>query len=171
MLTHNQFTVYRKGAHLQQSWPRTSSNGAHNISTLVCQNVASIYTAISLFRLFEKELDYIVNHAKDQYIMLDLTFVDLMAKMQHKFPTVKGYIVLTDRQHMPKHSKLQHMLCYEDLLQVCVLYLLLKHHILQLCLYPLSFVTLPALTCDRLRQTEQACMHSLVTVPNMFVQV
>lgn len=69
-------------------------------------------------RLFEKELDYIVNHAKDQYIMLDLTFIDLMAKMQRKFPTVKGYIVLTDRQHMPKHSKLQNMLCYEDLLQV-----------------------------------------------------
>ncbi len=69
-------------------------------------------------RLFEKELDYIVNHAKDEYILLDLTFVDLMAKMQHKFPTVKGYIILTDRQHMPKHSKLQNMLCYEDLLQV-----------------------------------------------------
>ncbi len=69
-------------------------------------------------RLFEKELNYIVNHAKDEYILLDLTFVDLMAKMQRKFPSVKGYIILTDRQHMPKHSKLQNMLCYEDLLQV-----------------------------------------------------
>ncbi|DBB00704.1 hypothetical protein WJX82_010903 [Trebouxia sp. C0006] len=68
-------------------------------------------------RLFEKELNYIVNHAKDEYILLDLTFVDLMAKMQHKFPTVKGYIILTDRQHMPKNPKLQNMLCYEDLLQ------------------------------------------------------
>ena len=42
----------------------------------------------------------------------------MIAKMQHKFSTVKGYIVLTDRQHMPKQSKLQNMLCYEDLLQV-----------------------------------------------------
>ena len=50
--------------------------------------------------------------------MLDLTFVDLVAKMQRKFSTVKGYIILTDRQHMPKNSKLQNMLCYEDLLQV-----------------------------------------------------
>jgi len=73
---------------------------------------------IFCYRLFEKELDYIVNHAKDEYILLDLTFVDLVAKMQRKFPTVKGYIILTDRQHMPKHSKLQNMLCYEDLLQV-----------------------------------------------------
>ena len=70
-------------------------------------------------RLFEKELEYIVNHAQDQYIMLDVTFVDLVVKMQSRFPTVKGYIILTDRQHMPKHSKLQNMLCYDDLLQVC----------------------------------------------------
>ena len=68
-------------------------------------------------RLFEKELDYIVNHAKDEYILLDLTFVDLVIKLQHKFSSVKGFIVLTDRQHMPQHSKLRNMMCYEDLLQ------------------------------------------------------
>ena len=73
---------------------------------------------ICVYRLFEKELDYIVNHAKDEYILLDLTFVELVAQMQHKFPSVKAYIILTDRQHMPKQSKLQKMLCYEDLLQV-----------------------------------------------------
>lgn len=78
----------------------------------------SIDLILCLHRLFEKELQYIVNHAKDEYIMLDLTFIDLMAKMQRKFPTVKGYIILTDRQHMPKNSKLHNMLCYEDLLQV-----------------------------------------------------
>lgn len=83
----------------------------------VCLNTSTDFILRSR-RLFEKELEYIVNHAKDQYIMLDLTFVDLMVKMQRKFPTVKGYIILTDRQHMPKHSKLQNMLCYEDLLQV-----------------------------------------------------
>lgn len=83
----------------------------YNIDLILC-----------LHRLFDKELQYIVNHAKDDYIMLDLTFVDLMAKMQRKIPTVKGYIILADRQHMPKNSKLQNMLCYEDLLQVhCIL--------------------------------------------------
>ena len=68
-------------------------------------------------RLFEKEMDYIVNHAKDEYILLDLTFVDLVIKLQHKFSSVKGFIVLTDRQHMPQHSELRNMMCYEDLLQ------------------------------------------------------
>lgn len=70
------------------------------------------------YRLFERELEYIVNHAKDDYIMLDVTFVDLVVKMQDRFPTVKGFIILTDKQHMPKHNKLRNMLCYEDLLQV-----------------------------------------------------
>ncbi len=59
-----------------------------------------------------------MNHAKDQYIMLDLTFADTMLKMQHKLPTVKSFIILTDRQHMPKNCKLRNLLCYEDLLEV-----------------------------------------------------
>ena len=70
------------------------------------------------YRLFERELDYIVNHAKDEYIMLDLTFVDLMLKLQHKLPSVKGFIIMTDHQHMPQDCKLHNVLCYEDLLKV-----------------------------------------------------
>ena len=69
-------------------------------------------------RLFERELHYIINHAEDQYIILDLTFVTLMAKLQHKLPTVKGFIILTDRQHMPRDCKLCNVMCYDDLLEV-----------------------------------------------------
>lgn len=76
------------------------------------------HSLLNSCRLFERELEYIVNHAKDEYIMLDVTFVDLVVKMQDRFPSVKGYIILTDRQHMPKHSNLHNMLCYDDLLQV-----------------------------------------------------
>ena len=50
-------------------------------------------------------------------IMLDPVFVDLMVQLQSKLPTVKGFIILTDRQHMPKHGKLNNMHCYEELLQ------------------------------------------------------
>lgn len=50
--------------------------------------------------------------------MLDPVFVDLMVQLQSKLPTVKGFIILTDRQHMPQHSKLKNMLCYDDILQV-----------------------------------------------------
>ena len=69
-------------------------------------------------RLFAAELEYIVNHAQDQYICVDLTFVPLMAQLQDKLRCVRGFIVLTDGQHMPRDSKLRDMLCYEELLQV-----------------------------------------------------
>lgn len=68
-------------------------------------------------RLFEAELKYIINHAEDQYIMLDPVLAELMAALQSKLPTVKGFIVLTDRHGMPQHSKLRNMICYEDLIQ------------------------------------------------------
>ena len=72
---------------------------------------------VSACRLFEAELEYIINHAEDDYIMLDPVFVDLMVALQSKCPTVKGFIILTDRQGMPQHSKLRDMVCYEDLIQ------------------------------------------------------
>ena len=50
--------------------------------------------------------------------MLDLTFIELMTRLQGKCPTVKGFIILTDRKHMPAECKLQNVLCYEELLQV-----------------------------------------------------
>lgn len=68
-------------------------------------------------RLFKTELEFIINHAEDTYILLDPEFVDLMVQLQSELPTVKGFIVLSDRQHMPQHSKLRHMFCYDDLLQ------------------------------------------------------
>lgn len=69
-------------------------------------------------RLFERELDYIVNHAKDQFLILDITFIDIMLKLQHKLPTIKGFIVLTDRKHMPPDCRLRNVMCYEDMLEV-----------------------------------------------------
>lgn len=72
------------------------------------------------YRLFERELEYIVNHAKGQYLILDTTFIDTMLKLQHKLPTIKGFIILTDRSHMPTECGLRNVVCYEDLLEVSV---------------------------------------------------
>lgn len=54
-------------------------------------------------------------------MMLDLSFVGVMEHMQHLLPTVKGYIVLTDQQHMPAETTLHSVMCYEDLLSVGLL--------------------------------------------------
>ncbi len=65
-------------------------------------------------RLFPEQIAYIVNHADDQYVFFDLTFVPLIEGIAPHCPNVKGWVAMTDRAHMPASSV--PMLCYEDLL-------------------------------------------------------
>ena len=55
-------------------------------------------------RLFADQLAYIVNHAGDKVLLLDLTFVPLAEKMAASWPAVWHYVVMTDRAHMPATS-------------------------------------------------------------------
>jgi acyl-CoA synthetase (AMP-forming)/AMP-acid ligase II len=66
-------------------------------------------------RLFLEQLTYIVNHAADKYLFLDLSFVPIVEALAARCPSVRGYVILTDRAHMPE-TKLQNVLCYEELL-------------------------------------------------------
>ncbi|MFP3890600.1 3-(methylthio)propionyl-CoA ligase [uncultured Ralstonia sp.] len=65
-------------------------------------------------RLFPDQIAYIVNHADDQYVFFDLTFVPLIEGIAAHCPNVKGWVAMTDRAHMPASSV--PMLCYEELL-------------------------------------------------------
>jgi fatty-acyl-CoA synthase len=64
-------------------------------------------------RLFAEQLDYIVNHAEDRILFVDLTFVPLVEALQDRFGTVEKYIVLTDAAHMPETS-LRNAVSYEE---------------------------------------------------------
>jgi fatty-acyl-CoA synthase len=66
-------------------------------------------------RLAHNQLEYIINHADDQYILVDHVFWPLIEGMHTLFPNVKGYIVLTEEAFMPKTS-LPNVHCYETLL-------------------------------------------------------
>ncbi|RFA25782.1 long-chain fatty acid--CoA ligase [Alkalilimnicola ehrlichii] len=66
-------------------------------------------------RLPVDQFSYIVNHAQDKYVFVDLTFVPLLEKLQGLFEGVRGYVIMTDREHMPETS-LPDAYCYEDLL-------------------------------------------------------
>ncbi|NIR29177.1 MAG: long-chain-fatty-acid--CoA ligase [Gammaproteobacteria bacterium] len=66
-------------------------------------------------RLNLGQLVYIVNHAEDSYVFVDLTFVPLLEAIADKLASVKGVVVMTDRAHMPA-TKLANALCYEDLI-------------------------------------------------------
>lgn len=66
-------------------------------------------------RLFADQLEYIVNHADDRVIFIDSNLLPLVEKMADKFPGVKAYVVMCDRENMPETS-LPNALCYEELL-------------------------------------------------------
>jgi len=64
-------------------------------------------------RLFPEQIAWIVNHAEDLMVMVDLTFVPLLEALADKLPAVERYIVLTDAAHMPA-TKLRNAVAYED---------------------------------------------------------
>lgn len=67
-------------------------------------------------RLFPEQLEYIINHAEDQYVFLDPLFVPVLEKLASRLPKVRGFVVLTDAGHMPASSSLPNLLCYETLI-------------------------------------------------------
>ncbi|MDB5503576.1 MAG: long-chain fatty acid--CoA ligase [Tardiphaga sp.] len=64
-------------------------------------------------RLFPDQITWIINHAQDRIVLLDLTFVPLVEKIADQIPSVERYIVLTDREHMPA-TTLKNAIAYED---------------------------------------------------------
>ncbi|AFU98136.2 3-(methylthio)propionyl-CoA ligase [Simiduia agarivorans] len=67
-------------------------------------------------RLFPEQLQYIIDHAEDKFVFIDVMFVPLLEKLAPALPRVKGYIVLTDEAHMPTASTLPNLHCYETLI-------------------------------------------------------
>ena len=64
-------------------------------------------------RLFPEQIEYIVNHAENQFIFCDTSFADLVAGLMPKLKTVKGVIFMCDRASMP--AALPNALCFEEL--------------------------------------------------------
>jgi len=68
-------------------------------------------------RLFPDQIVYIAGHAEDKFVFFDLTFLPLVEKLASQLKTVKGFVLMTDRAHMPKQSSIPNLLCYEELLE------------------------------------------------------
>ncbi|MDQ1153967.1 long-chain-fatty-acid--CoA ligase [Brevundimonas sp. SORGH_AS_0993] len=64
-------------------------------------------------RLFPEQLVYIINHAEDRIIFVDLTFVPLLDAILPHIPKVERVVVMTDAAHMPQ-TKLPKAVAYED---------------------------------------------------------
>jgi fatty-acyl-CoA synthase len=65
-------------------------------------------------RLAREQLIYIINHAEDRWIFCDLDLLSVLEAVAEELPLVRGYVVLTDRAHMPA-TALSNVLCYEEI--------------------------------------------------------
>ena len=66
-------------------------------------------------RLSAEQMIYIINHAKDRLLFVDLTFVPIIEKLREHLPEDLRVVVMTDRAHMPETS-LEGVLSYEEIL-------------------------------------------------------
>ena len=66
-------------------------------------------------RLFPAQIAFIINHARDRWILLDPMFVPLIESISSEIPDVEGFIILTDDAHMPE-TTLGNVISYEALI-------------------------------------------------------
>jgi 3-(methylthio)propionyl---CoA ligase len=78
-------------------------------SGLVCHTVNP--------RLFPEQITWIINDAEDRVLCFDLNFLPLVEKLAPGLPTVKHFVLMTDRAHMPAQTGIPGLLCYEELVE------------------------------------------------------
>jgi fatty-acyl-CoA synthase len=68
-------------------------------------------------RLHPDQVVWIADHAEDGVLFFDLTFLPLVEAVASRVKTIKAFVAMTDRAHMPAASKVPGLLCYEDLIE------------------------------------------------------
>jgi fatty-acyl-CoA synthase len=74
--------------------------------------IGAIYHTVNP-RLFQDQICWIVNHAEDRMMFVDLTFVPALEKYAEGLKTIERFVVLTDAAHMPATS-LKNAVSYEE---------------------------------------------------------
>ncbi|MEZ0307013.1 MAG: 3-(methylthio)propionyl-CoA ligase [Ramlibacter sp.] len=69
-------------------------------------------------RLHPDQVVWIADHAQDQVLFFDLTFLPLIEAIAPRVKTIKAFVAMTDRAHMPAACSIPNLLCYEELVQV-----------------------------------------------------
>jgi len=64
-------------------------------------------------RLFLEQLVYIINHAEDRVLCLDITFVPLIEQIADQLTSIEKYIIMVGSDHMPE-TTLANAVAYED---------------------------------------------------------
>lgn len=66
-------------------------------------------------RLHPDQIVWIANHAEDQALFFDATFLPLVETVAARLKTVRSWVLMTDRGHMPAKTSIANLLCYEEL--------------------------------------------------------
>ena len=74
--------------------------------------IGAVYHTVNP-RLFPDQICWIVNHAEDRLMFVDLTFLPLLEKHAHGLKSIERFVVLTDAAHMPNTS-LKNAVAYEE---------------------------------------------------------
>ncbi len=67
-------------------------------------------------RLHPDQIAYIANHAEDQVLLFDLTFLPAVEAFFSQCKAIKAFILMADRDRMPAATTIPNLLCYEDLI-------------------------------------------------------
>ncbi len=68
-------------------------------------------------RLHPDQVVWIADHAQDQVLFFDLSFLPLIEASAGRVNTIKVFVAMTDRAHMPVSAAVPGLLCYEDLVE------------------------------------------------------
>jgi 3-(methylthio)propionyl---CoA ligase len=65
-------------------------------------------------RLHPDQIAWIANHAEDQVLCFDLTFLPLVQAVHARCPTIRQYVALCDADKLPQDSGIPNLLSYES---------------------------------------------------------
>jgi len=65
-------------------------------------------------RLHPEQIAWIANHAEDQVLCFDLTFLPLVQAVHARCPTIRQYVALCDPDRLPADSGIPNLVSYED---------------------------------------------------------
>jgi len=117
------FARARQLANAMQAWSLQSGDRIATLAWNDYRHMETYYgSACSGFvchtinpRLFPEQIVYIINHAEDRYVFLDLDFWPLIEGIAGECTGVEGWVVMTTREHMPQTDRAD-VLCYEEIM-------------------------------------------------------
>ncbi len=68
-------------------------------------------------RLHHEQIAWIANHAEDQVLCFDMTFLPIIQAVHSKCTTIKHWVALCDAEKLPADTGIPNLISYESLLQ------------------------------------------------------